>query len=248
MRIDGQDPDPREEDSLVESLDDGDENEVEAAEGEEEELPPEDEEEQEAEPEPQPQARRGKSEEENAAALRRARNAEKERADRLERELAEARQQRQQPRNDGAEQAAEAARVAAMSTEERILYGVHKAIENHDRRQQIREFQFADANDQRDFRSLIDSRPALKKYEKEVEAVLQTVRQNGQNVSRQVILSKLIGDRVLANQGNTKQRKAAASNVQRNTVQPARNKSDLNGTRTLNERQAREKRLEGMKL
>lgn len=246
MRIDGQDPDPREEDSLVESLDDGDENEIEAAEGEEEELPPEDDEEQEPEPEPAPA--RGKGRDENMAALRARERAEKERADRLERELAEARQQRQQPRNDGAEQAAEAARVAAMSPEERILYGVNKAIENHDRRQQIRDFQFADANDQRDFRSLIDSRPALKKYEKEVEAVLQTVRQNGQNVSRQVILSKLIGDRVLANQGNTKQRKAAASNVQRNTVQPARNKSDLNGTRTLNERQAREKRLEGMKL
>lgn len=179
------------------------------------------------------------------AALREARDA-RERAERLERDLEEMRRGNT-GRNRAEEEAAERERLALMTPEERTDYLLRK--QRDEILGEVRRGQFvtADQNDKAAFAARAASDPLYRRYEERVEKELQTLRARGQNVSREALLSYLIGQDALKRRGEVagKQRRKAAEVRRRETAKPGSGRGDAPAQRGKAGKTARE-RLEGV--
>lgn len=239
-----EDPDPRLDEELEEELPETSETpEPEVEEEEPVDEPVDDEPELNDEPvQVQP---KGKSKDENMAALRRAEQTARERADKAERELAEAR--RPQPRQEDPQ--AEARRLQAMTPEQRIQHFAAVAEERITRATAVGQFQAADQADRASFAVRTASDPRVAKYAQEVETRLHQLRQGGANASREDMLRYIIGERVMANAPKVKKQQAAAKEtIRQQTTNPERPKGDTGGKRRVDEKTARAKRLDGVRL
>lgn len=243
-------PDPRPDEEIEEEVNGGEDMGVQdPPEDVEEEEPVEEavdgDEDLELEPEPVQAQPKGKSKDENMAALRRAEQAARDRADKAERELAEAR--RPQPRQEDPQ--AEARRLQAMTPEQRIQHYAAVAEERITRATAVGQFQAADQADRASFAVRTASDPRVAKYAQEVETRLHQLRQNGANASREDMLRYIIGERVMANAPKAKKQQAAAKEtIRQQTTSPERPKGDTGGKRRVDEKTARAKRLDGVRL
>lgn len=200
-----------------------------------------------ADPEPDKDERPSKEEFEAAASQGKA---DKERADRLERELADTRRQR--AAHPDPEYAREEAKLQDEKTSDLEKWQIRANRELRAGRQtsQAALAQAYDVSDRAAFRSLEAKKPALfKRYEKEVEEQLVKVRQSGGHATREDILKYLVGRDAMDDKFARK--KSAAKTEEKTTV--ARGKlpgarSDVSGKTTMNEREKRAKRLEGVQI
>lgn len=191
---------------------------------------------------------KGKSKDENMAALRERARMAQERADRLEREAAELRT-RVQPQQQTEDPRREAERLARMTPEQRVQHYAAVAEERIARATAIGEFQAADQADKASFAVRTAHDPRAAKYAPEVEARLLQLRKSGANASREDVLKYIIGERVMANMPKVKKQQAAArETVRSQTTNPERPKGDTGGKRRVDEKTARAKRLDGVRI
>jgi len=149
--------------------------------------------------------------------------AEREARARLERDMEAIRQERTQ-NNTRTSEAEEAERLAMMTLEERVEYKLNKALEQQTRTTRLMQFQAQDAQDKATFEGRYRAHPKYGAYCDEVEAELSKSRAAGVNVSREIVLAALIGQKVLANGGTTAKpakRLDAQRRMKANTTQPA---------------------------
>lgn len=239
-----EDPDPKEPEDLEfeepndsPEIDSNDDPELE--ETEEPELEPAEDE----EPEAQPVKAKGKSKEENFAAMRERLRLREEELDRLRAERTQPVQQRQ------GDPEAERRRYEAMTPEQRVMHAAAVAEERMAAFTARAEFNAHDSADKAAFDGKALSDPRYRKYASEVEAQLLNLRKQGQNAPREALLNYLIGQKIMAN--GPKARKQVADGqreVRRQTTQPDKPKGDVQGKRGTDERAARKKRLEGQRI
>lgn len=247
------DPDPRDEeieDAGGPDPDDlaADEPEVEASDEDEPQVdePAEGDDETEVEAEPEPQPRKGKTREENFAAVRARERAATERAETAERELQRERATRAQPQQPQQETPeARRTRLAAMAPDERAHVIAAEGEERITRLSALAEFRMADREDGANFAEVCRNDPRAKRYAAEVEQMLLESRKQGTNYPRATILKFILGERVLANSAKgKKQQDVARTEANRQRGNPEKPKGDVGGgKKQLSEAQAREKRL-----
>lgn len=200
------------------------------------------------EPAPAPKSRGAN----RIATLAAERQAERERADRLERELAAERAQRTQAATTQADQA-EAARVANMSAEERLEYLIQKQGQTTAAKLQQIEFNAWDANDKLAFATKAASNPALRGLEAEVEAAVAQMRAQGSNAPRETVAAYILGQKALGKMtksGNAGAKKSAAAR-DRQTGKPTSGRGDVAADRTRGDKNdvaSLEKRLAGVRI
>lgn len=197
--------------------------------------------------EPPPQPRKGKSKDENMAALR----AKARRVDELEQELLRTRASTAQPQQPQQETPqARHARLAAMPPDERAVAIAAEGEERIHRLSALAEFRIAEREDRADFAEICRSDPRAKKYAAEVEDVLLAERRANRNWSRKNVLAFILGNRVMANAPKAKkQQDAARKEAVRQQGSPAKPKGDVGGgKKQLSEAQAREKRLLNVRI
>lgn len=106
-----------------------------------------------------------------------------------------------------------------------------------------------EANDRSTFNALKATDPLAAKYADEVETRLTAMRQQGQNVDRERLLTFIIGEKARAGRSVAKQRQTAQGQqrIARQTVRPGAARSDTTGNRgKVSDQEARDKRLENM--
>jgi hypothetical protein len=151
-------------------------------------------------------------------------------------------QQREDPR-------LEAERLALMSPDERMDYQSRKLEGRLNGLEAQHRFQMWDMDDKARYRaqSMVD--PRYKRYEAEVETRLVQARQTGINLPREMILQQVIGERVMANKGKvTEQRRAGQAKIEKNTAKPVNARGEPGGRAKSDDRTARARRLENVKL
>ncbi len=181
--------------------------------------------------------------------LNQAAREQRERADRIERELTElraAQRQAQQPQQESPE--ARAARRALMDPMEIMREDLRESearTANLLRQQMI---QTREATDHATFQSTLRERPALKKYEAEVEKVRKEQEAAGNFVPRQVLLELAVGRAALAAAGKApKARQDGQRRVANQQVRPTRAGGDT-ATQRGRQGDTAEKRLEGVQI
>jgi hypothetical protein len=176
--------------------------------------------------------------------------AERERADRLERELAEARRVREHQSSEAARRAEEE-RLAVMSPEERLEYRVEQAERRAEARFQHLQFQQQDVADKATFQAACRDNPAFDTVKTEVEAELEKMRKAGTTAPRETIALYLIGKRAVERAGRVKGQagRRAAEARSRETARPGGARSDVRPQQPKGDSaEARRKRLENMEL
>lgn len=188
---------------------------------------------------------------EELEAERRGRTAEKERADRFEREAADLRA-RHAPRQDD-ETAREDARLAAADTPDLEKWQIRANRELRAGRTAAHTalMQAEDVRDQTTFSRLAMSEPALhKRYEAKVEEELGKARQQGYNPKREFIYNQLIAKDM--REGKFKKKAAAAAGAEeKKTVNRGKLpgvKSDVGARGGLSEHEKRRARLENVQI
>ena len=114
-----------------------------------------------------------------------------------------------------------AERFALMSPEERIREEVRESLERNDRNNQTLMHQLMEQSDRTDFEAHAVVNPLARKLGPEVERRLADLRTKGQNLPRKVVLTYLIGERVLA-----QQTKKAPGRKAQETARPVRARGD----------------------
>jgi len=182
------------------------------------------------------------------------RKAEKERADRLEREMADIRRTVSQgPQRSPEELRAERERrLAGMTAEQRLEFLINENAQATERRLNQVAFDTWDANDKAGFAAMAASSPALAAIKTEVEQRLTELRASGQNASRETVAKYLLGEKALNKVGRarTAGRKREQEGRDQHTARPVNGRGDgaPGNQRRTNEREARRKRLEGMSI
>lgn len=143
---------------------------------------------------------------------------------------------------------ARAQRLALLTPEERIREELNVATQGFAREQQALRFAVQDGNDRAAFEAKATVDPLYAKWKPKVEAELQTLRQQGQNVDREKLMYYLIGKSVVEGRGATRgqQRAEGARNVQRQRTRPSNSGSDVAANRNRNS--SLERRLENQAL
>lgn len=158
------------------------------------------------------------------------RNAERERANRLEQELAESRRQQWQ-RQQAASEEERQARRALMTPEERVA---------DDMAQMRREFATQRQQDQWATQAMLDKssydakaavNPVYAKHAEEIEAQFQDLLRQGRPVERQILLERHIGKLALSGAGNSKPRRQAQQRVASQRVPASSGKGDASSAR-----------------
>jgi hypothetical protein len=211
---------------------------------------PEDEEDESPEPEEddEPLAAEDEDEEPPAPAPRAQRKPFKQRVEEVAARMVEDRMRDVEARlrpTDAQESTAQRnARLAEMEPWERTEYLVNERLGRL-------EYEGQDRIDKIDFANLVRERPAMARFKDEVDRRLSSMRGNGYNASREVILQQILGERALANAGRATGRAArtAATNRERQTTRPGAARSDTAATdRRGTGRVARDRRLENEPL
>lgn len=204
-----------------------------------------------------PPARRGRASESVREAKRTAK-ADRERADRLEREIAEIRQaqnapRQQSPQEIAAEAEREAAHVAMLDPAAQVQYFVAKAMQPIQANLHQTRMQLQEQTDRAEFRALQSSNPLARKYATDVEKMVSDQKSRGFTVSREIALKQVLGERLfeqsMKNAGKAK--KAGASRIAAATGRPGRAtgeaSSDRGGRRGGDDSiEALERRLKGV--
>jgi hypothetical protein len=117
---------------------------------------------------------------------------------------------------------AERERLALMDPDQRLEYYRHQDQQRLASLEQRLNFRLEDATDRAAFDALQARNPLAAKYASDVEKLLASERQSGRNVSREVALKFIIGEKVMQKAGSatSKQRKAATGRVQQQTTTP----------------------------
>ena len=182
----------------------------------------------------------------------------RDRAQRAEREREEERQARvraeaaaaERGRRESDEQ--ERARISLMTPEERADYRVSRLEQEFDRKLSGLAFQSADQNDKSAFKAMASVNQVYAKHEREVETRLAELRKQGQNVSREVMLKFIIGEKAVERAATSggRQRAKATERVNRETTRPGATRSDTASVRgkETNTAAARRQRLEDVPI
>lgn len=120
----------------------------------------------------------------------------------------------------------EAARLALMTVEERVDYRIRKADERHRFEMNVERFRNADFADKQTYVTKAASDPRYKKYEAEVENLLQQERRAGRDFPRETILKFVIGSRVMSGVGGKKARDDAAARIRSQEARADSGRSD----------------------
>lgn len=154
----------------------------------------------------------------------------------------------QSGRSAAADEAEERARLEVMTPEERSEYRTTKTVNGLRQDFGRLQFQLADQTDKASFDAKAISNPVYARHADEVEDRLAALRRQGQNVTREIMLRFLLGEKAMQQQGRAagKQRQAALKQRQRQTARPAGGgRSDTRPERQKTGKTARE-RLEGV--
>lgn len=199
---------------------------------------------------PQRQAKKPSRAQQRIQTLERERNADRERADRLEREVADIRNGRQQ-QSQADIAAAERDLLATMTPAERVEYRQDKLERTMRESHQALALQSADLADKGSFDAKCATNKLYASVRDKVEAAVVEARKAGNTASRETIAKYVIGEMV-AEKGlkvGTKQRRQAANNREREQARPGAARSDTRGSAgRLNDRAARAKRLDGQSI
>lgn len=161
-----------------------------------------------------------------------ARDADKERADRLERQVQElnAAQQRTQTRQETPEE--ESGRMALMTPDERSEYRLNKALRQIEQSNQRTQFLAAETADKAAFEAKAQSDPLYAKLAPDVEKELATLRGQGQNVPREILMTLAVGRLAMAARGKKNGQTArGAAKLARETTAPLNGKGDQTANR-----------------
>lgn len=150
---------------------------------------------------------------------------------RITRELDDMRRGRQQPVVQQAVETPQqrADRFALMSGEDRIREEMREALDRNERNTQQLMGQMLDQSDQASFTASAASNPLARKLGPEVERRLADLRSRGQNLPRNVVLTYLIGEKVLAQRA--KEKPGASQRRRQQDTRPARGGSDVGQSR-----------------
>lgn len=177
--------------------------------------------------------------------------ADKERADRFEREMADLKRQRPQGNVDEITRREEE-RLANKETSdlERWQIQANRTLRQNTSAAHLALSQAHDVSDRTAFRAMETKKPVLfKKYETKVEEELAKLRANGSNASREAIFTYLIGKDALDDKFARKkpaEKKDDASNVRRGKLPGAR--SDISGKTGMTEHEKRRARLQDVQI
>ena len=139
--------------------------------------------------------------------------------------------------------------LALMTPDELINYRLGESDKRFQATLGQIQWQTYETSDKAAFNSLKATDPLAAKYADEVETRLAAMRQQGQNVDRERLLTFIIGEKARAGRSVAKQRQQAQGQqrIQRQTVRPGAARSDTAGNRgKVSEQEARDKRLENM--
>lgn len=142
-----------------------------------------------------------------------------------------------------------AEQLALMTPDELINYRLGESDKRFQQTLSQIQWNTYEASDKAAFNSLRATDPLAAKYADEVETRLAAMRQQGQNVDRERLLTFIIGEKARAGRSAAKQRQTAQGQqrIARQTVRPGAARSDTAGNRgKISEQEAREKRLENM--
>ena len=172
-----------------------------------------------------------------------------ERSTRLERELQEMRAERQRQQAQVQEKEPTPEEMSLWSTDQVVQYRLEKATGKFNNTLQQMQFQNAEANDQSSYRALCTTDARAKRYADEVETRLTDLRRQGQNVSREVLLKYIIGEKVMAKSAQSvpAARKKGERNIARQQSNSSPPRSDNQGGRQAKtEAEKRRERLENL--
>lgn len=167
-------------------------------------------------------------------------------AERARREMLERLTQQKPQEPDPRE---EAARLAEMSPDERAAYSLEKSHRSLEQKIARIQFETADKADKMAFEAKAATNPVYAKYATQVEDRVMQLYRTGQVLPREVVLTYLVGESVMANKGKSKEQAVTAKkNVETQRAAPVAAKGDQGGTNKPDDRQARIKRLENVPL
>ena len=172
-----------------------------------------------------------------------------ERASKVEREFNEFKAQQSRAAAQVQEKEPTEDDMALWSTQQVIDYKLQKATGTMSRQLQQMQWNTQEMNDKAIYDRLKLSDPRAERYADEVEARLVTIRAAGQNVDRESLLKFVVGEKVMKGSGKaaTKQKKAGAAEIRRQTTKAPTGGSDVRGGRDKDsEAEARRKRLENI--
>jgi hypothetical protein len=173
----------------------------------------------------------------------------RERADRIERELQELRAaeraRTQQPQQESQE--ARAARRALMDPMEVMREDLRESEQRTARLLQQQMIQTREATDSAAYQALLRDKPALKKYDAEVEKVRKEQEAAGNFVPRQVLLELAVGRAALAAASKPLKKPAGQRQVEQQRVRPVRAGGDT-ATQRGRQGDSLEKRLDGVQI
>jgi hypothetical protein len=174
------------------------------------------------------------------------READKERAERLERQVEELRAQRTTQRQESPEE--EAARLSLMNPEERSDYKLTKALRQIEVSNRQTAFVAQEAADKAAFDAKVGIDPLYARMQPAVDKTLAELRAQGQNVPREVLFQLEVGKAALAARSKTQgQKDKGAQRVRNQSTPPLNGKGD-----TAVQRRARSdtpaKRLENVQI
>lgn len=184
-------------------------------------------------------------------ALAEERRAEKERADRLERELQEFRQNQQRLQSQQQEKVPTAEEMSMWSDDQKNEYRQQQSEKKFNTQMQQLAYATFESNDRLSFSQICQNNPVAARYRDDVEALVADRRRNGETVPREVALKFIIGDKIMRKgpQSVKKQKQESEERVRKQTTRPSNPSSDRGSQRgRLTEAQAREKRLENIKF
>lgn len=181
--------------------------------------------------------------------LRERAQAEKDRADRLEREISEARARDYAQSRQRETQAERTERLALMSPEERSEFKLNEAMENNRREMAAMQFRMEDQTDRSAFHAKASVDPFYAKWADKVEAKRQEFLKQGTVVPREELLKWMVGESVIANRGRTtaKAVKQGQENIRRQQTRAVNGKADTASQRS-RAADSPAKRLEGVPI
>jgi hypothetical protein len=157
-------------------------------------------------------------------------------------------QARPQPQGETSE--ARAQRLALLTSEERITAELNEAKQGFAREMFQTRLQLADSSDRSAYQAKATVDPLYKKWEPKVEAELQELRKQNQNVDREKLLYYLIGKSAVEGRQAAKpgQRAEAQRRVNSQRTRPANSGSDVSANRRGGGGNSLERRLENQSL
>lgn len=186
------------------------------------------------------------------AAERKAEAAELKAAEALRR--AEIAEQRANERRAAETAEQEAARLELMTESEKSAHFRQKDKDEYTKEVNGLKLQMWDSNDRAAFRDLMRDEPAIAKVKDQVEAEFAKQSAQGRPVPREILANQLIAKQYREAYGKkvTQTRTRTEERTRRETVKPARTRSDVTPNRTRrgqeDSREARRKRLEEVQL